>query len=698
MIDDMAGKITQGTGPILDAVIDAIDYGILLLDPDARVRSANIAYRQMWEIPESSLQQMQPLVTVMKDCLARGGYHLVGVDIEDCIRKCIEQTADGPLAPVELARSDGSVFQYQCLALPDGGKILTCRDLTDQKQAEKEFLESERRFESIYDSGIGGIVITGLDGRIRQANRALCEMFGYSEAELCQMTVRELTHPKDRDRSHKKFDQLLTGEISGYRLEKRYISKQGKTVWVMVGISGIRNASGELIYTVGEMQDISSLKSVEVELIQHRDHLKDLVEGRTIALLDEITERKNIEAALRASEGRLRDFARSSADWFWEVDAEFRFTEIGDKYFEVTNLSRSDVLGKTRAEIAGNEQVAADSGKWANHQRMQEAHLPFRNFTYELPGKDGRNRVIELGGVPFFGRDGVFEGYRGTGTDVTRIHEIENALIEANRTLEKRVRERTMALQAEKERAELANRTKSDFLANMSHELRTPLNAIIGFSQLTKDQMLGKHSNPKYREYANDIFSASTHLLSLISDILDVSKVEAGEVELDEVAVNIQDLFNACLLMIQGRIRNKRIQTRTTIHPDIFTVQADERILKQILINLLSNAVKFAPPDGLLLVSADTLDEGDICISVTDNGCGIADYDLERVQQPFGQVRDSPELAQEGTGLGLPLAKRLTELHGGSLQIESVLGKGTSVRVMLPAYRSIARPVSSHPV
>jgi len=439
----------------------------------------------------------------------------------------------------------------------------------------------------------------------------------------------------------------------------------------------LKTASGAIVII---QSDITGRKDAEQKIIRANEDL-----------LHEIEERKSAETALIASESRLSDFARASSDWFWELDSEFRFTDVGDVFFEVTNIAREDVIGKTRRQIAGQLQLLEEPEKWEEHFKALETHQSFRDFTYFIRGMDGDHRLISLGGIPVFDGNGKFAGYRGTGADVTRLHEAEEALKIVNLTLETRVEERTTDLLAEKERAELASRAKSEFLANMSHELRTPLNAIIGFSQITMNETFGTHSNPIYGEYASDVFDASTHLLSVISDILDVSKVEAGEITLEDEIVNISKLIGSCVLLIQERASAKKIRPEIEIHPDVFSVRADERNLKQILINLLSNAVKFSSFDGRITVRTAIKKSGELRISVIDNGCGIASENILKVQEPFGQIRDRPDLAQEGTGLGLPLAKRLTEHHGGVLQIESTFGIGTAIHIDLPAERTVPR-------
>ncbi len=235
--------------------------------------------------------------------------------------------------------------------------------------------------------------------------------------------------------------------------------------------------------------------------------------------------------------------------------------------------------------------------------------------------------------------------------------------------------------------AELANRAKTAFLANMSHELRTPLNAIIGFSDMMKQELFGPMQVRQYREYADDIHDSGTHLLGIINTILDLSKVEAGKVELQEVAIDVPGLVERALRLFRERASNCGVTIARGSEGDLPLLLADERMLRQCLGNLLSNALKFTPTGGRILVSAVIAGDGRMAITVTDTGIGIAKGDIPTALEPFGQVDSSLARKYEGTGLGLPIVKSFVELHGGTIAINSELGTGTSVTMAFPASR-----------
>jgi len=235
-------------------------------------------------------------------------------------------------------------------------------------------------------------------------------------------------------------------------------------------------------------------------------------------------------------------------------------------------------------------------------------------------------------------------------------------------------------------RAEYASRAKSEFLAMMSHELRTPLNAIIGFAELMQEEMFGQLGNKRYHAYVRDIHGAGSHLLTIINDMLDLSKAEAGRIELKEAPVDVVVAVRRCLTIIRGRADNAGVSLTLQAPESLPALLADELRLKQILLNLLSNAVKFTPSGGRVVVDLSA-DPTSLSIAVRDNGAGISDHDLGRVFTPFVQVGNLYTRKQEGTGLGLPLTKRMVDLHDGSLEIVSALGQGTTVTVRFPRER-----------
>jgi signal transduction histidine kinase len=262
---------------------------------------------------------------------------------------------------------------------------------------------------------------------------------------------------------------------------------------------------------------------------------------------------------------------------------------------------------------------------------------------------------------------------------VTEGRELRESYAAINRALrdsEKRSRELA-------KREHDASKAKSEFLANMSHELRTPLNAILGFTEVLKGELYGPLGHPKYREYAEDVYQSGAHLLDLINDVLDLSKIDAGKMELRETSFAVAELVAESVVLVREKARN-HVELRVAVPGDICVI-ADRRILKQILLNLLTNAIKFTPPGGQVSVCAEYQDG--LALSVTDTGIGMSEAEIAKAFSQYGQIDSRIASTHQGTGLGLPIAKALAELHGGNLVVSSGKGAGTCMTLRLPPER-----------
>ncbi|HXW21492.1 MAG TPA: HAMP domain-containing sensor histidine kinase [Rhodomicrobium sp.] len=238
-------------------------------------------------------------------------------------------------------------------------------------------------------------------------------------------------------------------------------------------------------------------------------------------------------------------------------------------------------------------------------------------------------------------------------------------------------------------KAEAANLAKSKFLANMSHELRTPLNAIMGFSEMIKDEVLGPIGNATYKSYAGDIYESGNHLLKLINEILDLSRIEAGRYELSEKVLDLSEIAQESIKILRLDAQNKKLRLVTDFKPEMPCVSADERALRQICLNLISNAIKFTPENGVVAVRTGILPGGEAILTVRDNGPGIPDEEIPRVMSAFGQGSLALKMRDGGTGLGLPIVTGLAELHGGRFELRSKVDVGTEASVILPKSRVV---------
>lgn len=267
--------------------------------------------------------------------------------------------------------------------------------------------------------------------------------------------------------------------------------------------------------------------------------------------------------------------------------------------------------------------------------------------------------------------------------NMLEVRMLHNQISNQNILLEKRVQERTQELNIAKKAVEYANRVKATFLDNMGHELRTPLNGILGFSEIMKDQMFGELGNELYVEYTRDIHGAGEHLLGIINNILDISRLEMGDIEFNTTQIDLLVLLQDSVSAVSKRAEDAGISITIEVDSELPAIMADEIRLKQTLLNLLLNCVKFTR-DGSVKISSKLEDSG-LMISVSDTGKGIPEEDLELVLEPFGQVRVSAVVAHEGIGGGLHLAKAFMEMHGGTLEVQSKVGVGTTVSLYFPS-------------
>ena len=426
-------------------------------------------------------------------------------------------------------------------------------------------------------------------------------------------------------------------------------------------------------------------------------------------LTQEMEERRIAQGALMESESRYRLLAENANDIIWTTDMKLGLTYVspsvnrfGDRTDEqFLSESLKNILTPASLETAMEiyrEELDIEK-KLASSILQKQDRYRSRTVAFEYTRLDGTTFWTET--VMSFIREenGLPTGILGVTRDISERKKAEEALKEAHDKMELKVKERTAELLKAKEAAESASIAKSEFLANMSHELRTPLNHIIGFTELIVDRQHGDLNNVQ-EEFLNDVLQSGQFLLSLINDILDLSKVEAGKLQLELSDINLKTLINSCLNMIKEKATEHRIELSFDLDGCPESINADKRKIKQIMHNLLSNAVKFTPDSGRIHVSgnltknveaeaAGTIQKPSghwIEISVTDSGIGIKPENLKRVFDHFEQVENSANRRYQGTGLGLSLTKKLVELHGGSLRAESEgEGQGSTFRFAIPA-------------
>ncbi|MBI2256055.1 MAG: PAS domain-containing protein [Proteobacteria bacterium] len=391
-------------------------------------------------------------------------------------------------------------------------------------------------------------------------------------------------------------------------------------------------------------------------------------EGGTLRLMTDVT-------AIKGRELRLTELAQRNETLATVVGAvssgiiicdatkpDHPVTFVNAAFTRMTGYSAEEMLGRNCRVLQGRDTDPESL------DRLRRALAQHRTISITLRNyrKDGRTFWNELAISPITDGQGRILQFVGIMSDVTQRIRAEENLREA------------------KNQAELANRAKSEFLANVSHELRTPLNAILGFSEVMKMELFGALGQPRYQIYAEDIFNSGNLLLSLINDILDLSKIESGKMELHPEPVVINDVFDSAMTLMRERAKDGGVTLTADVAGDLPPLYADLRAAKQIVTNLVSNAVKFTPKEGMVELTARRHDAHTAEIVIKDTGIGIAEEHIAEVLKPFIQVDGALQRRQSGTGLGLPIVKHLTDLSGGSLQLESTLGEGTIVTLRLP--------------
>jgi PAS domain S-box-containing protein len=400
-------------------------------------------------------------------------------------------------------------------------------------------------------------------------------------------------------------------------------------------------------------------------------HIREhrLQDGSCMIFLYDMTATKERERELAEKTALLQGTMDNMGEGISVFDAQLRLVAWNERLIELTGHPRSLFrVGTPMADFIHHNAQRGEYGPGDPEERAQEA---LRIGTLPHPQRQARwratGRYVELRRNPIPGG-----GFVTVYSDITERKQVEDALRDA------------------KEAAEAANRTKSGILANMSHELRTPLNAIIGFSDIIRKESFGPIGEKRYLSYAVDINDSGTHLLALINDILDVSKAEAGRIELSEGVIDIPSLFDTSLRLVRPRADEAGVTLIAAPTEHLPRLRGDTLRLKQVLINLLSNAIKFTPSGGRVTLSSGLSGGAEVYLRVEDTGIGMAPQDIPKALSPFGQLDSSLARKHHGTGLGLPLSKALVELHGGRLELQSTAGAGTSVSVYLPAARVLA--------
>ena len=652
MTDITASKIREGAleknSLLLQATLDSLSHGLSVVDRGRRLIAWNKRFVDLFELPPDRLQKGMAW-SELAQLLGAG----MGMRPGEPDWLPGGTMANPPPASTRAETKRGArTLRARLYPMPGGGYSMTFSDISDAVAGEARFAELEHRNASLaaaVSSTSNGVLITdpNLPGNpIVFVNPAFTRITGYAPEETlgksCRMLQGRDTDLQTIERLRKAIQQRkpVTVTIRNYR-------KDGRTFWNELSINPVFDDHKQLVHFVGIQTDV--------------------------------TDRVRAEEALRRSESELRALAETHAATLDSLPAHVALLDADGIIVSVNRMWR---------DAAGSADVDDLAGLGRNY--FDSVEDPDGMFADEAPAVSAGLRAVLAGDSPMFAREYLRivarepRWFKFVATPVSKTEPRGVVVMHFDIT------DRIMAeeaLRAAKEQAEFANRSKSEFLANVSHELRTPLNAIIGFSEVMQREMFGPLGKLQYKEYAKDIHDSGVHLLKIINDILDLSKIEAGKFELHKEKLLVSDVIRSCLRLVSDRANAGKLTLRTEVPGDLPPLVADSRAIKQILINLLSNAVKFTPPGGEVRVTAARDVNGDFLLKVIDTGIGIAEKDIAKAMAAFGQVDGALNRKYAGTGLGLPLVRLLAELHNGSLQLESLLNHGTTVTIRLPQPR-----------
>jgi two-component system cell cycle sensor histidine kinase PleC len=532
-----------------------------------------------------------------------------------------------------------------------GVLVLLLALLQQRKQAgiSREWAASERRFRGAVEAARCGVWDWDLESGQILLSDYMADLMGLERSGAVSAdAMMERIHPRYRDAVNHALRQAET--FGAFEVSFPVPDAQGRARWI--------DARGQ---ARGERSEEGFTSILGIAL--------------------DTTEARRAKAHAQAAEGRLRDGIESVSDAFVLFDRHGRLILSNHAFQDAFSFEPGVVrkgalkadLNRIAALAIKSEQPAAGGRAGAREVELHDGR--WLQLVERFTSEGGS--VVSAADITAIKQK---EAERQRATE--RLHTTITELEDREDKLSQLARKYEIAMT----RAEAANQAKSEFLANMSHELRTPLNAINGFSEIMAGEMFGALGDARYKGYAADILRSGQHLLSLINDILDMAKIEAGKLTLHYEAVSLKEIVEDAARLMRGRVEEAGLKLLVDA-PDLPTIEADHRGLKQVVLNLLSNAVKFTPEGGDIVVALTREDDDRVRVAVTDTGIGIAAEDLGRLARPFEQVEGQHSKTTQGTGLGLALTKSLIELHGGTLTLESEPGRGTTVSFDLPIRR-----------
>ena len=495
--------------------------------------------------------------------------------------------------------------------------------------------KSERDHRAMVNSVSEVIFETDERGYILFLNQAWQRITDLECESAIRKSIFDYIHPDQRAEQRRLFNEFIGGQKMAYKVPAKLTLGHDRYRHVDLAFSMVRMAEDKSLRVVGTLTDTE--------------------------------QRQFAEKALREAEQKYREIVENSINAIYQTTPGGKIVSANPALAEILGYKNVDDLIECINDIQG--QIYVDPEDRRQFVRDLNSHGKVTGCETRMRRKDGVAIWVMENARVVRDKNGNVKYYEGNMSDIT----------------EKRVADED--LREAKLEAELSSKAKMDFLANMSHELRTPLNSIIGFSEVIKNQVMGEIPNKDYIEYASDIYNSGNYLLKIISEILEVSKIETGERQLNDTNIRLARVINTCLNILNSKISDAQIDFKTDVSDTIPEVIGEELVLKQIFINLLSNAIKHTPKGGQIFVTAKLDNRENLVVEITDTGVGMTAEELEQAVQPFGQVNTDLARDSSGTGLGLTIVKSLVALHDGEFKLISQKNIGTTARITLPPKR-----------
>ena len=517
-------------------------------------------------------------------------------------------------------------------------------DLTERQLADQALYDSEERFAGAFEHAPIGMALTSMAGRFLKVNAALCELVGYSEAELLTLTFRDITLPDDIDSSQTQINRLTSGKDRSFQLEERYVHRSGRPVIAMSNVSVVRDNEGRPQYLIAQIQDNTSRKAADEEMRFNEQRYRTLVEATTAIV--------------------------------WDTPASGAFEHEQPRWTAFTGQTFEQLRGWGWLNAIHPDDRAETARVWAAALANRSIYL----VEHRLQTRDLSYRSMMVRAVPILADDGRVRQWIGIHTDVTDSKMAQQEISRANLALHAEIVERRRAEEA----AETANRAKSQFLANMSHEIRTPINGLLGMTELA----LGTDLDVEQREYLDLVRSSGVSLLTVVNDILDFSKVEAGKLTVEIAPFLLRPVLATMLKLLKTQADLKGLKLTLEIEADVpDALSGDDGRLGQIVSNLIVNAIKFTDRGGVTLrIAVETRTDVTAVLRfrVSDTGIGVPTDQREAIFSPFVQGDGSMTRKHGGTGLGLTISSSLVALLGGRIWLESETGAGSTFCFTVP--------------